>query len=109
MGRCFAMAARQQAAAGQGIDAAAMAGIEQGDDAVHHGQAGADQQHRRPGIQIRRRPRIPGIAEIMRRGVLVREIADSQDGAVNLIAPAGADLHDQPVGDRFDRRGLVGD
>ncbi len=73
MGRRVAMAARQQAAAGQGIDAAAMAGIEQGDDAVHHGQPGADQQHRRLRIQVRRRPRIPGIAEIMRRGVLVRE------------------------------------
>jgi hypothetical protein len=82
---------RQQAAAGKGVDWPGMALIEQGNDGVDHGKAGADEQHRRLGVEVGeriRRPRIGAIeGAIIETGVghrrrLGRKIANREHGCI---------------------------
>ena len=86
-----AIRARQEPAAGQRMDRPAVSLVEQGDDDVHHREAGADQQHRRLGVEPGKRLRRPGVGAVerpvekgrLRSGRrLGREVADRQHGDV---------------------------
>jgi hypothetical protein len=105
--RRVGMAPRQEAAPRDGMDRPAMALVEQRDGRVDHGEAGADEQHRRIRIEIRQSTRTPGITVVACGHIVVREVADRQHRRLDIIAAAAAHLHHEPAGARLDGDGLV--
>ncbi len=107
---------RQQAAPGNGGDGRPMALADQTEQHIDRGQARADQQHRAVRRDRGDFGRIPGIAGIAGgtgdaadvEGRLGWEIADRQNGAIDLERSAAGQSYAHPSGMHRQSRRLVG-
>ena len=106
------MPARHQAATGNRVDGAGMALVDQGNHRVHHGQAGADNQHGGGRIEIGIAIRRPGIGAIERAVIeahirdghwLGREIAHRQHHDIGLQNPVSAEIQNRARAGLVDR------